>query len=78
VSAPTEPAPAPHSPTRAEREAAGDPRLSIEERYPNEAAYVAAVKRSADALARQRYILPEDAAAIIAGAGAKYRAAVAR
>ncbi len=67
---------APFAKTKAEREASGDPRLSIEERYADEAAYVAAVKRSADELARQRYILAQDAAAIVAEAGSRYRAAL--
>ncbi len=46
--------------TRDERLAAGDPRLSIEERYPNHGAYVSAVARAANALHRQRFLLDED------------------
>jgi hypothetical protein len=46
--------------TRAERLAAGDPRLSIEERYRNHGAYVSAVARAANGLHRQRFLLDED------------------
>jgi hypothetical protein len=46
--------------TRAERLAAGDPRLSIEERYPNHGAYVSAVAQGANGLHRQRFLLDED------------------
>jgi hypothetical protein len=55
--------------TRAEREKAKDPRLSIEERYGNRDGYLAKVQASAAALAQQRYILPEDIAAIVQQAG---------
>lgn len=64
--------------TKAEREAANDPRLSVEERYPTESSYVAAVKRAADDLVRQRLIVASDAKAIIDGAAAKYQAALKR
>lgn len=46
--------------TKAERLAAGDPRLSIEERYPTHDAYVNAVTRAARALSRDRFLLEED------------------
>jgi hypothetical protein len=46
--------------TKAEREAAGDPRLSLEERYKDHAGYVAAVKRAAEKLHQQRFLLPAD------------------
>ena len=46
--------------TEAERLAAGDPRLSIEERYANHGAYVSAVARAANDLHRQRFLLDED------------------
>jgi len=51
--------------TRAERLAAGDPRPSIEERYPNHGAYVSAVARAANGLHRQRFLLDEDVERII-------------
>jgi hypothetical protein len=56
--------------TRAERQAANDPRLSIEERWPNQAAYVAAVRASAERLQAERLLLAEDAQAIVAAAEA--------
>ena len=46
--------------TRAERMAAGDPRLSLEERYQTHDGYVAAVKKAADTLAERRLLLPAD------------------
>jgi alpha/beta hydrolase family protein len=46
--------------TRAERLANGDPRLSVEERYPTHDDYVTKVKAAADRLARERFLLPED------------------
>ena len=50
----------PFAATRAERDAVGDPRPSLEERYPSKDDYVAAVKRAGEALAAQRLMLPED------------------
>jgi hypothetical protein len=46
--------------TKAEREKNGDPRLSVEERYPSHAAYVEAVKRAVDGLVKEGLMLPED------------------
>src|SRR5262247_822508 len=54
--------------TKAEREAAGDPRPSIEERYVSRADYVAKVKAAADALVAERLLLPADAAAYVQAA----------
>jgi hypothetical protein len=56
--------------TRAERLAAGDPRPSLEERYPTHADYVAKVTAAADNLVSQRLLLPEDAAFLINQANA--------
>jgi len=53
---------APFAKTRAEREASGDPRLSVTERYGSHAAYVAKVKAAADQLVSERFLLPADAA----------------
>jgi hypothetical protein len=50
----------PFKATRAEREAAGDPRRSIEERYPTHDGYVARVRAAAEALHRDRFLLQED------------------
>ena len=60
----------PFAATKAERMAKGDPRPSLEERYPSHAAYVAKVKAQADALVAQRYMLAEDAARIVKEADA--------
>lgn len=58
----------PFAQTKEERIAAGDPRPSIEERYPSKDAYVAAVKTAADGLVARRFLLPEDAARLLAQA----------
>ncbi len=55
----------PFAATRVERMAAGDPRLSIEERYPSKEAYLAAFKKAADDLVGQRYLLPDDAKLLV-------------
>jgi hypothetical protein len=52
----------PFARTRAEREASGDPRPAILERYGSQATYVARVKAAADALVAERLLLPADAA----------------
>ncbi|AMJ61858.1 alpha/beta hydrolase domain-containing protein [Bosea sp. PAMC 26642] len=52
----------PFARTRQERLDAGDPRPSIEERYPTPQAYSDAVKAAAERLVARRYLLPEDAA----------------
>ena len=50
---------------KAEREAADDPRPSLEERYGSRAGYVAKVKAAADALVADRLLLPIDAEALV-------------
>ncbi|MFL1463113.1 alpha/beta hydrolase domain-containing protein [Roseococcus sp. DSY-14] len=60
----------PFAATRAAREAAGDPRPSLEERWPDAAAYVAAVERAAARLVAERLLLPADAAAMRQAAAA--------
>ncbi len=47
--------------TKAERMASGDPRLSIEERYPSFSAYSAAVKNAIEDMVARRLMLREDA-----------------
>lgn len=47
-------------PTREERLATGDPRPSIEERYPSHGAYIERARMAADALVERRFLLPED------------------
>ena len=51
----------PFARTKAERLAAGDPRLSIEERYASPFAYYAAAAAQAQDLVKQRLLLPDDA-----------------
>jgi hypothetical protein len=59
----------PFARTRREREASGDPRRSIEERYPSRAAYLALVRQVGLALVRERYLLEEDVEVSVAAAG---------
>jgi alpha/beta hydrolase family protein len=58
----------PFARTKAERLAAGDARLSVEERYPSKEAYVAAIKKAADTLVSKRYLLPDDAVRLVSQA----------
>ena len=51
--------------TKAAREASGDPRLSIEERYPNFTAYYFAVVDAVNDFVADRFMLPEDAPAAV-------------
>jgi hypothetical protein len=51
--------------TRAEREAADDPRPSLEERYGSRDAYAAQVEAAAAALVAERLLLPSDAEAFV-------------
>ena len=55
----------PFAETRVEREASGDPRLSIEERYPTHDAYVEKVKETVNRLLEDRLLLEEDAERIV-------------
>lgn len=54
--------------TKAERLASGDPRLSLEERYPTHAIYVKKVAKAARKLERERFMLPEDVERVIRAA----------
>jgi hypothetical protein len=58
----------PFARTRAEREGNGDPRPSLEERYPTRDAYVAALRQATERLVAQRLLLRDDAAQIMAAA----------
>jgi len=55
----------PFANTKAERLAAGDPRPSIEERYPSHEDYVQRVAAAAGRLVEQGYLLQEDAGRIV-------------
>src|SRR5688572_471098 len=59
---------------RAEREASGDPRRAIDERYASKEDYLARVRAAAEALVRDRYLLAEDIEPVIAVAGRKWDA----
>jgi hypothetical protein len=59
----------PFAATKAEREKTGDPRLSIAERYPSRAAYLAKVKAAALKMAAERYLLAQDVDPIVSHAG---------
>jgi hypothetical protein len=60
--------------TRAEREASGDPRRAIDERYASKDDYLARVRAAAETLVRDRYLLAEDIEAIVAVAERKWDA----
>jgi Alpha/beta hydrolase domain len=62
----------PFARTRAEREATGDARLSIEERYPSREAFLDLVRASAVALARTGYLLDSDVESIVAASARRY------
>ena len=60
----------PFAKTKAERTANNDPRLSLEERYSDHAGYVAAVRKAAASALQQKFLLQQDADALIAAADA--------
>jgi Alpha/beta hydrolase domain len=60
----------PFAKTKAERVAAGDPRLSLEERYGSHDAYVAAVRTAAAGAVKEQFLLQEDADRLVAQAAA--------
>jgi hypothetical protein len=51
----------PFAATKAARQATGDPRLSLEERYGDQAGFVRAVEQASRKLVSERFLLPEDA-----------------
>jgi hypothetical protein len=59
----------PFAVTRAAREASGDPRPSLEERYGSRAAYLARAREAAVRLAAERHMLAEDVDAVVERAG---------
>jgi len=60
--------------TKAERDAAGDPRPAIDERYASKAAYLERVRAAAEDLVAQRLLLAEDVEGCVAVAAAKWDA----
>jgi hypothetical protein len=59
----------PFARTKAERDQARDPRLSIEERYHSRDGYLKLVQQSANALVTDGFLLVEDVPAIVKHAG---------
>jgi len=62
----------PFASTRADREASGDPRPSIEERYPTRDDYLETVRRESSELVDAGYLLAEDVASLIEAARQRY------
>jgi hypothetical protein len=62
----------------AERARTRDPRPAIAERYRDRAEYLAQVRRAADGLVRERWLLEEDVDALVDGAGRLWDAIAAR
>jgi hypothetical protein len=58
----------PFAASKAERQASGDPRKSLEERYKDHAGFVKAVKKASKELVNERFLLQEDADAFIRAA----------
>ncbi len=58
----------PFAATKAERDATGDTRPSIAERYPDRAGYLQAFRAATERLVRARFLLPQDAATLNARA----------
>lgn len=66
----------PFARTAAERRASGDPRRSIAERYPSRAEYLRRYAAALDELIRERWILPEDRAALLARGAQEWNVAM--
>jgi hypothetical protein len=64
----------PFARTRAEREAAHDPRPSMEERYPSRANYVERVRQKSEKLVEEGYLLAEDLPGLLERAELRYDA----
>ena len=64
----------PFAETKEERLASGDPRLSLEERYPTKDDYFGKIARAADELRNMRIILTEDVERIVNAAAASVKA----
>ena len=62
----------PFAPTRAQREAEGDARLSLEERYATREDYMRKVAEAAEELVAQEYLLEEDLDRVAEDAGRQY------
>ena len=62
----------PFAKTKAERERAGDPRLSLEERYVSRAHYLGVVAEAGLKLVNDGYLLAEDLPVLIEGSGRQW------
>jgi hypothetical protein len=62
--------------TREQREAVGDPRLSLEERYESRESYLQRVRAEAERLVSERYVLAEDVERVVASAAERFEASV--
>jgi hypothetical protein len=62
----------PFAPTQREREALGDPRLSIEERYVSKADFLELVTKAAQKLVAAGYVLEEDVQTLLDQASHRY------
>ena len=62
----------PFARTRAERDAAKDPRPSLEERYKGREDYLAKVRVAAGELVRERFLLERDVDAVVRQAGGRW------
>jgi hypothetical protein len=62
----------PFARTRAERERSGDPRRSVEERYPSKEAYLERVRDETRKLIAERRVLAEDLEAIVERASQRW------
>ena len=58
--------------TRDERDASGDPRLSIEERYKSKEDYLGRVRRAAQTLVEEGYLIGEDLESVVEEASQRY------
>jgi hypothetical protein len=67
----------PFAPTKAAK-AAADPRRSIEERYPSQAAYTSAVQSAADTLVAGGYLLKDDVTQVLKRAAEQWSYATSR
>jgi hypothetical protein len=64
----------PFARTQREREASGDPRMSIDERYAGKPEYLAEVRRYARQLVAERFLLDEDVERCVEAAAARWDA----
>ena len=68
----------PFAASKSERERAGDPRKSVEERYPGRAQFLDRISQAADRLAGAGYLLKADLARIVEQAGTRWDMVAAR